>query len=146
MTTGSELIYESKESDTSLEVRCSSTMKYVDDICTAATAFLESKGEAFTPHIFSINLVMREGLTNAVRHGNKSDPDKTIDFSLEVDTDNIIRVRIADQGEGFDWRNVREHPLSDVADHGRGMPIMKAYFSHYRYNKKGNVLFLEKLI
>ena len=143
---GARGIYELIKSDHRLDIRFSSTMDHIDDVCASVTLFLESRGEVFTPHIFAVNLVLREGLTNAVRHGNRNDPDKTVRMELDVVTDRAIRICVTDQGDGFDWEHVKNAPLSDEADHGRGMPIMKTYFSHCRYNQKGNVLYLEKRI
>lgn len=36
--------------------------------------------------------------------------------------------------------------VPDEADHGRGMSIMRTYFDRFRYNEKGNILYLEKYI
>lgn len=142
--TGTHGIYELKKSDNRLKIRFSSTMDHIDDVCTSVTLFLQSLGELFTPHIFSVNLVIREGLTNAVRHGNGNDPQKIVDFGLDIDTDNTIRVRIEDQGDGFDWQQAGICSLPEEEDHGRGMTIMQTYFCQCRYNQKGNVLLLEK--
>jgi nitrate/nitrite-specific signal transduction histidine kinase len=43
-------------------------------------------------------------LTNAVRHGNRNDPGKTVDFRIQINDMKSIALRIADQGEGFDWQ------------------------------------------
>ena len=129
-----------------LAIRFFSSMASIDEACAAVTRFLEARKELFAPHFFSINLVMREGLTNAVRHGNKSDPCKTVDVEIEIIENQILRVCIADQGEGFDWNRIQETEFPDDADHGRGMPIMKAYFNRCQYNSKGNILYLEKLL
>ncbi len=140
--TGTRGIYELKKFDNCLEIRFSSTMDHIDDVCASVTLFLESLGDLFTPHVFSVNLVIREGLTNAVRHGNQNDPEKVV--CLRLDTDTGIRVRIEDQGDGFNWQQTELSPMSEAEDHGRGMTIMQTYFSQCRYNQKGNVLYLEK--
>ncbi len=140
--TGTRGIYELKKFDHRLEIRFSSTMDHIDDVCASVTLFLESLGDLFTPHVFSVNLVIREGLTNAVRHGNKNDPEKVVCLRLETDTS--IRVRIEDQGDGFNWQQAELSPMAETEDHGRGMTIMQTYFSQCRYNQKGNVLYLEK--
>ncbi|HCY84076.1 MAG TPA: ATP-binding protein [Desulfobacteraceae bacterium] len=139
-------VYELMKSEHRLEIRFSSTMDHIDDVCASVTLFLESKGKLFAPHIFSVNLVLREGLTNAVRHGNRNDPEKMVRMELDIGADNAIRVCVADQGDGFDWQHVKSATLPDEADHGRGVPIMETYFSRCRYNQKGNILYLEKLI
>ena len=121
-------------------------MGNIDEVCKSVTRFLESKQERISPHLFAINLVLREGLTNAVRHGNKNDPDKLVDFQLGIERGKSILLRIEDQGEGFDWNKYQSAGLPEEADHGRGLPIMETYFTHYSYNQKGNVLYLEKTL
>ena len=138
--------FEVKESDASLKILFSSSMIHIDAACASVTLFLDEKGKAFIPHLFAINLVMREGLTNAVRHGNKNDPVRMVDFELEIVRDSAIHVRIEDQGTGFDWKSIQVNKLPDEEDHGRGMPIMHTYFNQCSYNPKGNVLYLEKQI
>lgn len=137
-------IVELARSETRLALRFASSMGRIDDVCSSVKGFLAARGDLFSSHLFSINLVMREGLTNAVRHGNKNDPGKTVDVEVEIIQNQLLRVCIADQGEGFDWEKIQKTTMPDDATHGRGMPIMKAYFNRFQYNKKGNILYLEK--
>jgi len=127
-----------------MALRFFSSVDRIDDVCAAVTRFLESRKDLFSSHLFSINLVMREGLTNAVRHGNKGDPAKTVKVEIEIVRDRVLKVCITDQGDGFDWHQVQGTAMPDDSDHGRGMPIMKAYFNRCQYNQKGNILYLEK--
>ena len=139
-------IFEVIASKNTLHIRFSSFFEHIDEVCKTVTQFLESDQKALVPHLFAIHLVLREGLTNAVRHGNKNDPAKRVDFQLKINRRNSISIEIADQGEGFDWK---AKPLSGVPedeDHGRGIPIMKSYFTRYSYNQRGNRLYLEKKI
>lgn len=137
-------ITELTQTDTRLALRFFSSMDRIDEVCQAVTHFLKTRRDLSPSHLFSINLVMREGLTNAVRHGNKSDPGKTVDVEIEIFDGQLLKVCISDQGEGFDWHKVQETAMPDDADHGRGMPIMKTYFNRCQYNRKGNILYLEK--
>ncbi len=139
-------IFEEIASRDKLHIRFSSFMGNIDEVCKRVTLFLESKQEGIAPHLFSINLVLREGLTNAVRHGNQNDPKKLVDFQLEIAGGKFILLKIEDQGEGFDWKKQQSAGLPGDADHGRGIPIMETYFTRYSYNKKGNLLYLEKTI
>jgi len=137
-------IFEVTASKDTLHIRFSSFLEYVDEVCKTVTQFLESVHKEVVPHLFAIHLVLREGLTNAVRHGNKSDPDKLVEFQLKIDNKSIY-LEIADQGEGFDWKDQPFSGLPEDEDHGRGIPIMKTYFTRYSYNQKGNRLYLEKI-
>jgi len=139
-------IFEVTGSKDKLHIRFSSFLEYIDEACKAVTRFLESEQEGLAHHLFAINLVLREGLTNAVRHGNKNDPDKLVDFQLKIDGEKFILLKIADQGEGFDWKTQQASELPGKEGHGRGVHIMETYFTRYSYNPKGNILYLEKKI
>ena len=137
-------IFEVTESKDTLHIRFSSFLEYIDEVCKTVTQFLESGHKEVVPHLFAIHLVMREGLTNAVRHGNKSDPDKLVEFQLKINRGKSICLEIADQGEGFDWKKQQLSGLPEDTTHGRGILIMESYFTRYSYNQKGNRLYLEK--
>jgi serine/threonine-protein kinase RsbW len=139
-------IFEVLESRDMLHIRFSSLMGHIDEVSRAVTCFLSSEQAGISPHLFAVHLVLREGLTNAVRHGNKNDPEKLVDFQLEIVPGKAILLKIEDQGEGFDWKKQQASRRINDADHGRGIPIMESYFTRFSYNQKGNVLYLEKTI
>lgn len=122
----------------------SSTLENIDIVCRKTSDFLRSKIQGIEPQLFPINLVIREGLTNAIRHGNKNDPQKNVRFQLVIKKGPSIQVEIEDQGRGFDWKKQRYEDLHEDEDHGRGIIIMETYFTNYSYNEKGNILYLEK--
>ncbi|NOX34490.1 MAG: ATP-binding protein [Deltaproteobacteria bacterium] len=124
----------------------SSTMGNIDDVCKRSTTYLKSEVKGIEKLLFPINLVIREGLTNAVRHGNANDPEKKVRFLLTIVNHESIKLMIEDEGEGFDWRKQKSGELPEDMDHGRGIIIMDTYFTHYSYNDKGNILYLEKNI
>jgi len=54
---------------------------------------------------FEFNLVLRELLTNAVKHGNKLDKTKDIIFAVFLNIDEgRIGFAVKDEGEGFDFK------------------------------------------
>jgi serine/threonine-protein kinase RsbW len=102
------------------------------------------------PYSFAVRVVMREGLTNAVRHGNKNDKSRRVTFSL-ADNGNELEMVIEDQGNGFDWqsilkKNEGKEEIFNKTDHGRGVPIMNHYVDKYWYNKSGTKLTIIKKI
>ena len=138
--------YEIKEEKDRVFIRFSSAMEHIDTACAAVLLFLRSKGPKFFPHLFAVNLGMREAMANAVRHGNKYDLGKLVSMELDISRDELIRIKISDQGPGFEWLQVQDQVAPDEADHGRGMSIMRTYFDRFSYNKEGNTLYLEKHI
>jgi serine/threonine-protein kinase RsbW len=67
-----------------------------------------------------------EAVTNAIRHGNKLDPKKSVFFLLEC-SENEISISINDQGNGFNPEEIPD-PLADenlLNPGGRGVFLMK---------------------
>lgn len=142
------LTFDVHRSKDSLDIVLSSTMAYIDKADTLVKKLLKDHG--LERHSFAVRVVMREGLTNSVRHAHSHDPAKLIRFKLTIENNKLI-MTIEDQGEGFDWRQVlsgasRETAEGSLIDHGRGVLIMDDYFDTWGYNEKGNILTLEKNI
>ncbi len=95
--------------------------------------------------LFAIRLALEEGLINAIKHGNRLDPEKHIELTYEI-TDEKTTIKIRDEGEGFDPRSVPD-PTSDenlVKPYGRGIMLMNAYMDDVRFNKYGNEVCMVK--
>jgi serine/threonine-protein kinase RsbW len=142
------LTFEVKPGTDDLAIVFSSTMEMIDKADAQVKSMLERKG--LGKHSFIVRVVMREGLTNSVRHGNRFDASKLVRFYLRITESTLIMV-IEDEGDGFDWRAIKSksrNVLSDEfqPDHGRGFLIMGDYFDSCKYNDKGNILILEKNI
>ncbi len=96
----------------------------------------------------NIGLAVREAVINAIKHGNGMDAAKTVEVEFEQ-TDDGFRVRVRDQGPGFDW----EHPI-DPRDQdnifrtsGRGIFFMKHFVDRVAFLRrpgKGTEVLLEK--
>jgi anti-sigma regulatory factor (Ser/Thr protein kinase) len=94
---------------------------------------------------FATELLVREALTNAVVHGCRGDPCKQVRCSLRLRGSRLF-ISVADDGEGFDWRAER-NTTADLWDcSGRGMELLRQYADRVRFNNKGNVVTMIKLI
>jgi len=95
--------------------------------------------------LFALELVLEETLTNAVKHGNHSDPSKKVrvDFRL---TPNTVYVRIEDEGTGFDPHAVADprEPENQSATSGRGVLLIRHFATKVKWNEQGNVIEFEK--
>ncbi len=109
--------------------------KSIDSVCRKVEEFLH--GEGLGEAAFSIILGCREALTNAVRHGSNGDPKKQVDFEL-VRKDDLVVMKVADQGPGFDWHNVLDHAADVSEESGRGLAILYQYFDKVQFNASGN--------
>lgn len=89
------------------------------------------------------NLMMafHEGITNAILHGNKLDPKKSVEITIEkIHTD--LSITISDEGDGFN-----PNQLPDPTDEsnvmksgGRGVFLIQKFADKVEYNEKGNTV------
>lgn len=138
------MVFEITEDPMELRIEFSSVMSNIDMVELATRKYLTRMG--LGAHVFAVCLVMREALTNAVKHGNGSDEKKLVDYAISFQNDSII-IQIEDQGDGFVWRDAlaTDIPGPDK-ESGRGFSIIKRYFSSWKFNDRGNRIILTKII
>ena len=95
--------------------------------------------------IFAMRLSLEEAITNAIRHGNGNDPDKTVHVLAEIGDDRM-RVEVQDQGEGFEPEEVPDPTAAEFIERpcGRGLMLMKAYLNFVEYSEGGTKLTMER--
>ena len=95
--------------------------------------------------MFALELTLEETLTNAVKHGNHSDPGKQVRFSFKLCSDKIC-VRIEDEGEGFDPYALADprEPENQMIPSGRGVLLIKHFATSVQWNEQGNIVEFEK--
>lgn len=95
---------------------------------------------------FAVRLALDEALANAVRHGNRGDPDQEVTATWEVLEDRVI-LTVEDCGCGFEPEEVPDPTAEENLHrpHGRGVMLMKAYMTTVDFNEAGNVVTLMKL-
>ncbi|MBP5668660.1 MAG: ATP-binding protein [Salinivirgaceae bacterium] len=84
-----------------------------------------------------------EAVTNAIVHGNNSDPEKLVHIDL-VSDDKKIDVTITDEGQGFDVNIVPDPTKPDYIEkpNGRGIFLMKNLADDVKFDKNGSVVTL----
>ena len=95
--------------------------------------------------LFAIKLAMEEGLNNAIRHGNRLDPRKTVQVDYEIAPDRLV-IEIRDQGNGFDPQAVPDPTADENLEkpNGRGIMLIRAYMDEVSYSKDGTHLRMVK--
>ncbi|MFW5782012.1 MAG: SpoIIE family protein phosphatase [Candidatus Muiribacteriaceae bacterium] len=90
---------------------------------------------------FKVRLVIDEGLSNCIEHGNCLDETRHIRVFHHV-TDKYMDLTISDEGQGFDWKTRinSDIDLDISSNRGRGIIILKELCDEVRYNEKGNEL------
>ena len=79
-----------------------------------------------------VSVAVRESVINAIKHGNHQDERKrvTIEFALEPPTaPTELIVRVLDQGEGFELRDLADPlaPENVLKSSGRGIFFMRSF-------------------
>ena len=89
---------------------------------------------------YRIKLGLHEALINAVTHGNKLDPHKSIRVRRII-TPNWCVWQIQDQGKGLDiQKRVYKLPKDICSINERGLYIINECFDDIRWSSKGNRL------
>jgi len=81
-----------------------------------------------------IDLVVREALANAIKHGNAQNPSKRIHVDLAVEGEDLV-IRVEDEGEGFDPSQVADPvtPDNKLKPNGRGILFMARFMDEIQY-------------
>ena len=93
-------------------------------------------GDEQAAHCFV--LALSEAVTNAIKHGNASDPQKQVAVDIRAKEDCVEAV-VTDQGGGFDPSAV-ENPLEGTnleRSHGRGLHIIEEVADEVHYEAGG---------
>ncbi len=89
--------------------------------------------------VFGVQLALEEAINNALRHGNGSDPAKSVRVAYHVDTDQVW-LEVEDEGDGFEPATVRDPTLAENIDQpgGRGLLFIRTFMNLVEYNSDGN--------
>lgn len=83
-----------------------------------------------------ILMALREGLANAIKHGNLQNTSKRVDVEMEVVGDSL-KIRIRDEGTGFEPQEVADPlaPENRLKTSGRGIFYMKTFMDDVRFRR-----------
>ena len=80
-----------------------------------------------------------EAVNNAIMHGNKSDPQKSVEIKI-VTEGKEIHIFVKDEGEGFDYENVPDPTSPENIEniHGRGVFLMIQLSDEVHFYENGS--------
>lgn len=112
----------------------------VDRVCAELAAWLAEHGLA--AQRFTLEILAREALNNAVLHGGSQDPARQVRCDMEISAE-AMRLQITDDGPGFDWQAALQRDLAAAEeDHGRGLALYRLYADTIAFNACGNSVVL----
>ena len=94
---------------------------------------------------FAIKLALEEAMINAIRHGNKLDPQKKVRIDAIVNP-REARITIEDEGPGFNRATVPDPTCEEnlTKCSGRGLLLMETYMTSVEYSNKGRRVHMVK--
>ncbi len=97
------------------------------------------------PEQSNLFVALDEAFVNAVKHGNKFDPQKLVRIAAEV-SKMEARFTIEDEGEGFDVDTIPDplDPQNLFKTSGRGVLFIYNIMDEVKYNDRGNRLTMVK--
>jgi serine/threonine-protein kinase RsbW len=89
--------------------------------------------------LYWVSMALREAVSNAIRHGNKLNPDKRVFVSMTVAPPGRLEIAVEDEGEGFDPAALEDptSPENILRQSGRGVFYMRHFMDEVRFSQSG---------
>ena len=112
---------------TTVKLVISSEVRLVDVVHTASETMAGIAGFE-EDDALNVGIAVREAVINAMLHGNRMDPSRKVEVSLQA-RPRSLRARVRDQGAGFDSAATPDPTLGDnlMRSSGRGLLVMRAF-------------------
>ncbi len=89
----------------------------------------------------NIMIAVTESVNNAIRHGNKLDPNKNVKLALSLNESQITFL-IEDEGPGFDYNNLPDPTAPENIEKpgGRGIFLMRHLADEVNFRDQGKTV------
>jgi len=93
-----------------------------------------------------VELALHEALANAVVHGNRQDPRKSVQICGGCERTGDLLLAITDQGDGFDHNLVPDPTAGDnlLSKHGRGILLVSRVINSLEFRLNDRQLIMRK--
>ncbi len=127
-------------SDSQLALEIPSATRHLEALLDRVAAFLDDipiKEEL----AYTIQLLVSEAAANAIKHGNRDDPDLRVRVTLRV-LPKRLRAEVRDEGEGFKREDVDDPIAEDnlIKSGGRGLFLMESMADAVTYADEGRTI------
>lgn len=112
-----------------------STLESVDHAEEIAVGLAKRAGFG-EDDLTKIGMAVRESMVNAVVHGNRYNANKKVRFSVSKNSESLT-VRIADEGEGFDFENLPDPCAEEnlFRSSGRGIFLIRSFMDEFQIRR-----------
>ncbi len=79
---------------------------------------------------------LREAMANAIRHGNRQDPERSVLVDYRIHDDEVT-IRVEDEGDGFDLEAIPDPTDPDylLRPSGRGIFYMRQFMTRVEFSR-----------
>ena len=94
----------------------------------------------------AIELALQEALANAVIHGAKEDPTKTVECLVSSDDERGVLIVVRDPGTGFTPESIPSCTVGEnvYSNHGRGIFLINQLMDKVEFRKNGTEIHMVK--
>ncbi|MEO8450375.1 MAG: ATP-binding protein [Gemmatimonadota bacterium] len=127
----------------SVALRVPSDVNHVEAVVELMIRHCFAGQSPSTRAVFRLRVALAEALANAICSGNRQDPAKGVTVSAELLPD-LIRLSVADEGDGFDPATVLSPTDQDALERecGRGLFIIRNMALQVEFNERGNIIWM----
>jgi serine/threonine-protein kinase RsbW len=128
-----------------LRVTLSGDRKAVDPVVQEVMAVVRQMKGAYGKED-AIELSLQEALANAVIHGAKEDPTKTVECLVSSDEERGILIVVRDPGTGFTPEAIPNCVVGEnvYSNHGRGIFLINQLMDKVEFRKNGTEIRMVK--
>src|SRR6202051_4128180 len=128
-----------------LRVTLAADRKAVDPVVQEVMAVVRQMKEADGKED-AIELSLQEALANAVIHGAKEDPTKTVECLVSSDAERGILIVVRDPGTGFSPESIPGCTVGEnvYSNHGRGIFLINQLMDEVDVRKNGREIHMVK--
>ena len=118
-----------------VELTIASQLEFIDLVTTLTDNITHMIGFD-EESAYWVNMAVGESVANAVEHGNKYDPQKSVDIRFTIGVE-ALRVTVRDHGEGFDPSTLPDplDPNNLLNPAGRGILYMRTFMDQVEYER-----------
>ena len=97
--------------------------------------------------IFHVKLALEESLLNAIKHGNRLNPNLTVFVAVQCQA-NRLTISVKDQGNGFDYNNSPDPTTKEklMMTSGRGVFLIRKIMDEVDFRDGGREIVMVKKI
>lgn len=87
--------------------------------------------------LYWVAMALREAIANAIKHGNKLNPEKRVFVRFQWEEERRMRITVEDEGEGFDPEQLADprSPENLLKESGRGVFYIRHFMEGVRFRR-----------